>query len=281
MRLAVPTALAWSLGLGWDLAAQDSASGPGAEEGFRIFGSVVDRATGEPVPSAAIAFVRFDSEDEPSWSGESDADGRFRTDVLALGAYRLSVEVIPWSPLSHLLVLSEEGVGDMRVEMVRVEYELDPIVVSARRISKLEREGFYERRQRGSGHFINREDIEERFPARVSDLFRGIPGTRVITGSFGRSGGILLRGGCTPLVVLDGVRLSNPVRIDELFAVEQLEGIEVYQGSSAPIQYVGISNCGVIMLWSRDPMSAEGRDFSWRRFLVAAGIGVLVVLGAR
>lgn len=264
-----------------DLAAQDAIPNLEADEGVRILGSVVNRATGEPIASAAIALAQFGFERAPLWSGVSDTDGRFRTDLLPLGAYALTVEILPFSPLAHVLAFPDEGVVDLDVEMVRVDFELEPIVVYARRLTKLERMGFYERQAGATGHFLTGEDIEERAPMRVSDLFRTIPGARVIQGAAGRGDGIRLRGGCTPVVVLDGIVMANPVRIDELFPVMSVEGIEVYHGSGAPIQYTGMTTCGVIILWSRDPTTTEGRALSWARVLTAVGFGVLVVIGAR
>ena len=57
-------------------------------------------------------------------------------------------DTLPFSPLSHLLLLlPEAGIVDVRVQMVPVDFALEPVVVAARRITKLEREGLYERRR--------------------------------------------------------------------------------------------------------------------------------------
>lgn len=251
------------------------------DEGVRVFGSVVNRATGEPIPSASVALALVGSDGESLWSGESDTSGRFRTSVLPLGGYDLRIEVLSFSPLSHLLVLPAAGIVDVGAQMVRIDFALEPIVVSARRRPRLETTGFYERREVRSGHFLSREDIENRAPSRISELFRTVPGARVIQGAFGRGNVIRLRGACEPLVVLDGIVIAQPVRLDELFPVMGIEGIEVYHGMSAPVQYAGMTTCGVIMLWSRDPTTVEGSGITWKRGLAAAGLAVLIVFGAR
>ena len=78
---------------------------------------------------------------------------------------------------------------------------------------------------------------------------------------------------------LNGVRMAYGADvIDEVISAGEVEGIEVYHGTSAPIQYVGITTCGVVMLWSRDPVS-RGRPFTWGRLLFTVGFGVLFVFG--
>ncbi len=101
----------------------------------------------------------------------------------------------------------------------------------------------------------------------VSDLRSGEP--------------VRLRGGCTPIVVLDGLRLGNPIRIDDILTVNEVEALEVYQGSETPIQYTNITTCGVIMLWTRDPIAEEGAGFSWGRTITVVAIGIAMIFGPR
>jgi hypothetical protein len=89
---------------------------------------------------------------------------------------------------------------------------------------------------------------------------------------------VRLRGGCQPLFVLDGALLSGFVILDETFPINGVEGIEVYHGSSVPIEYSGMTTCGVIMLWSRDPSTGDGRAFTWKRLAVAIGLGGIIAL---
>jgi hypothetical protein len=275
--LRIAAALLLLLSLPWWIAAQDVDGSPG-DEAVRIWGSVVDRVTGGPIPSALITILPFGSEGEPFWSGQSDAEGSFLTDLMPPGSYEMEVEVLPFSKLTHLLLLTRGGRVDVRVEMVTVDYELPPIVVVATRLTKLESGGFYARREAGRGTFLTRADIAERSPSRLSELFRTIPGARIIQGQFGQGDAIRLRGGCTPVYVLDGVVLSGPVVLDELFPVAGVEGIEVYHGAAAPMEYVGSTSCGVVMLWSRDPTTGTGSPFTWMRLITAVGFGALIAL---
>ena len=272
--------------LGWPAPAlaQDPEVAEDAGGIVQLVGTVIDRRTEDSIPLAQVQLFSFPVEgDDPVWSGQSDSRGRFQTESIPLGAYRLDVEVLPFTPLAHTIVFSEEGVIDLRVEMVRVDYELEAVVVSARRQTVLERSGFLERQERGVGHFVTRDDIEATAALRVSDLFRRIPGARVVRGSRGgmETARVLLRGGCTPRVVIDGMMLSGPVVIDDLVATPQVEAVEVYHGSNVPVRFAGQSSCGVVMIWTRDPMTTEGRPLTWRRALVAAGLGLLAFFGTR
>ena len=250
---------------------------PGAE----VAGLVADRRSGRPVQDAAIRIRPAGSPgEEPGWAGTSDGDGRFRSVILAFGEYDLTIEAPPYDALEGSFTLNEPGVFDLRAEMVGPEYELDPIIAVAGRESRLEAVGFYERRDVGLGDYLSRDELVTLNPARLSDVFREIPGARVIPGRGGLNDQVRLRGNCVPIMVLDGIRLANPVRLDNILAVNDIEAVEVYQGATTPIEYISITTCGVVMLWTRDP-SVQGRGFSWGRVVFIATFGVLMLFGPR
>lgn len=280
-RIVAACCLACISTASWLGPARAQSNGAG-QEAVQIHGVLLDLETRERIAGATISVVAVSPASGTSWSGHTDREGRFLVEVPPLGSYRLAVQAPLFQSVSHILVVSGETGVDVRVEMARVGYALDPIIVTARRRSRLEREGFYVRRDSGTGHFIAREDIEAQSPSTISDVFRGIPGVRVLAGGSGQSAVVRLRGGCTPAVVFDGVRMSNPVPIDEMFPVSGVEGVEVYHGSLAPMEYAGRTNCGLIMIWSRDPNDrGEGRGLTWKRALIGVGIAGLIVLGAR
>ncbi len=250
---------------------------PGAE----VAGLVADRRSGRPVQDAAIRIRPAGSPGaEPGWAGTSDGDGRFRSVILAFGEYDVTIEAPPYDALEGSFTLNEPGVFDLRAEMVGPEYELDPIIAVAGRESRLEAVGFYERREVGLGDYLARDELVTLNPARLSDVFREIPGARVIPGRGGLNDQVRLRGNCVPIMVLDGIRLANPVRLDNILAVNDIEAVEVYQGATTPIEYISITTCGVVMLWTRDP-SVQGRGFSWGRVVFVATFGVLMLFGPR
>lgn len=265
-------------------ACSQAPNGRGAE----LVGAIADRRSEDPIPSARVSVVRS-SDGVSVWSGVSDEDGRFRTPAIPLGDYRLHVEAPPFVTLTEPVTLSEAGVVDLRVELVGVDYQLGPIVVVARRSTRLQREGFYDRQRQGLGSFVTRADIEATKPFRTSDLLRQIPGLRVQDVGGGRGGtqiSMARDAGCTPLIVVDRAlaELGGPLGgVNERFDPEDLEGIEIFGGASVPAEYTSITNCGVVMFWTRDAgTSASGAWFpSWKKLLVVGSLVGLAILATR
>jgi outer membrane receptor for monomeric catechols len=121
---------------------------------------------------------------------------------------------------------------------------------------------FYDRSERGFGHFITREQIEKRNPANLSDMMRQIPGARLIPNRMGGtstlrfSRAIMTPGrDCPPQYWVDGVK-TWALNIDDILP-QDVEGVEVYSGPSAlPSQYNtrdGTTICGVVLIWTRIP----------------------------
>jgi len=47
---------------------------------------------------------------------------------------------------------------------------------------------------------------------------------------------VRLRGGCDPLLAVDGNLLARPADLDDLLQMSHLEAIEGYHGATAPVQ---------------------------------------------
>jgi len=151
--------------------------------------------------------------------------------------------------------LPEEALA---IEGVTVEVEA--------RLERLDRAGFYERRERGPGGvFLDREEIEDTPVSRPQELFRNRPGVQVryTTGETG-SRAALTNGRCMPAVYVDGslVRRAqsfdeDPNRavlyLDDLIPMDAIDGIEFFRDpAEIPVQYGGTgANCGVVLVWTR------------------------------
>ena len=260
------------------LEGQAGSGGSTTDRTLDITGEVVDHSTGRAIPSAYVAFGPADERGRLAWTGTSNTEGQFRTGRLPLRRYDVSIEAVGFTRVSHVLDLSEDGLVHLRVEMAPEALELEPLVVTATRQSRLETAGFFERRQVGLGHTLTRAEIESRGPpSRVSELFHGIPGMRVLPPQPGRGGMVLFRDGCVPRVILDGKPISFPIPIDELLSIGELEAVEVYQGASTPVQFLGYG-CGTVVAWTREMNKLNGHAFSWRRLFGAVGLLSLLVL---
>lgn len=128
------------------------------------------------------------------------------------------------------------------------------VQVERRRTGKLA--GFERRRDRRSGHFLDREDLEEVHTDRLSRVFQGLSGVttsrcqgKVNPVSCRRVLGTRGAGRCGMPVYLDGAPWTGS--INDL-SKESLAAVEVYTGPAwVPAQYRMDTRCGVVLLWTR------------------------------
>lgn len=253
---------------------------PPEEEAVQIRGQVSDIVTRGPLPAASIEVFDLEDQGALAWQGMSDSTGAFVGPRLVPSLYQIRAGALGYQSVSHMVPLSGYGSVDLSIELSPAALELEPLVVVTRRRTLLEINGFYERRRRGFGHSLNRAEIEARSVVQVTDLVRSFPGVTVAPGYLGRGGVLQMRNGCIPDVILDGVRMSSPVRLDEILMVQDLEGIEVYSGATSPMQY-SHSSCGTVMAWTRQPGSTGGSPWTWKRAGFAAGFLLLGFLLTR
>jgi TonB family protein len=114
--------------------------------------------------------------------------------------------------------------------------------------------GFYQRRSRSSGgHFITRDQIDQRNPAQLTDLFRSVPGARIYSSTF--TNVVRFRGmRCAPLVWLDGFPATAAEFDLDALDPYIIEGVEVYLGvATVPPEFRwvrGGGSCGAIVIWT-------------------------------
>lgn len=115
--------------------------------------------------------------------------------------------------------------------------------------------GFNTRKEKHTGHFVTREDLDRMSSARFIDALRSIPGVQMRNI---RGGGttVSLRGSrCPPIVFIDGFPASAGVMDLDMLDLASVEGIEVYSGvATVPPEFTaarGTHGCGVIAVWSR------------------------------
>lgn len=217
----------------------------------RIVGRVVDQDKGTPVEGAELrirgtGLLRV-----------SDRLGKFEFEAVPVGARVLEVSHLSYRVRTDSLQVLPQRTLEVTVMLSPDPLLLEPLVVSVR--SKvLEASGFYLRREQGlSGVLLTREQIQERNPARFTDLFVSIPGVRLAhRDGVGGSAVVFPRGNlmdgetCFPDVWVDGI-ITTIVDLDQ-FNPDQVEGLEVYQGAGTPLRYN--SPCGAILIWTHIPV---------------------------
>jgi len=235
-----------------------------------VQGTLVEPGSGEPVRSAEV--VVRDAAGEVAGSGVTDNRGFFRIETPVPGRYLLSAQALGYTELTAQPVEVPYGkLAVLEVQVAPAALELEPLVVTASpRSFQLEMEGFYEREAKGldNGVFFTPEDLEERQPRRLSDLFIGLPGVRVANPSLGAGGraiwfraGERLIGICWPVVYVDHHLASgggfeesgpDPSAVDSYVHGLDVAAVEIYRDSAQiPPEFNGPhAGCGVIVIWT-------------------------------
>ena len=226
-----------------------------------VRGRVLDTQGDLPVPLAEAILVTEAGEEVAKAIG--NVNGRFHLSAPSPGSYFLYAEGLAYfSSVEGPLWLSEGDTLDVEFRLQASPFAMDSIRIEVEpQTHQMKMVGFYERKALGLGTFIEREEIVERDPWRITDLFRTVPGIRVVPmgGALGRN--VLASGRmssfatgllCLPTLFIDGVP-SDPGEIDMLVDPFEVEGIEFYSGGAqVPAQYGGsASACGVVSIWTR------------------------------
>lgn len=242
-------------------------AGPGSS----VVGTVRGDDSGGPVAGALVRLL--DPAGRAVGSAVSDGDGRFRVQHSGADAgFQLRVEHIAYGPAEGPIQLEPGGVVRVEVALSTRAIELDPIVVTERRRGLLADVGFYDRRDRGLGVFVEVDDAQRVTASRITDLLMGKPSIRVIpaphTGLFGndvRITGTERRGesgmsDCQPAIFLDGVLVRQAgvprredVALSEIISAQAVAAIEVFRRpAEVPAHFGGTgASCGVVLVWSR------------------------------
>lgn len=230
-------------------------------------------AAGDPVPSATITVLGNNA------TVNASSDGRYRMPGLPAGSQVLIVRSVGLGAAVVPVDLAADTPRTTDVTMQRLPPMLEVVRVAADRLrlTAVYRDiGFSERKRIGVGHFMTQDQIERRDVVDTPELFRTVPGLRVIDDHHGVLRVFSARGPTTinnygdcTLYVIDGAVVGNgqatnayipgtnePVGgPDELMLPppKDLIAIEVYQPSEpVPMAFPGEANrCLKILLWTR------------------------------
>ena len=195
---------------------------------------------------------------------ETDETGKFELAKVPPGPMSLRFRRLGFRPDTVELQIMAGQTIPFEIRIDRLAIALAPVVVYGRGELTGWKAGFYHRRDRGNGHFYTRDEIESRNPAMTTDLFRTIPGARVVSTPGGFQRFIRFRGnraGCAPLTWLDGSPLGAGEFDLDAISPRSIEAMEIYAGpATVPSQFVSVrgvnSSCGVIVIWTREPPPA-------------------------
>jgi hypothetical protein len=187
----------------------------------------------------------------------TDSIGRFRLVAVPSGATTLHVRRLGYRAASVPVTVDHGATASIAVMLARLPRELDPVLVEAsRQPSARYLQGFYERRSKGHGYFVTRDQIATRQWSDMTDVLRSlVPAVRITSSRLARNA-VRLRGSrCAPLVWIDGApAMAGEFDLD-FISPETVSGVEIYPGpATVPVEFRstrGIESCGVIVVWTR------------------------------
>ena len=185
--------------------------------------------------------------------------GAFRLWTGDIDTLTISIRRLGFAPVSALI-----GTRGQKWDTVVVELEHLPQRLASAHIKaaanrqRLGLRDIEERRARGIGQFVTREEITARNAIHPSDVLRekrGVYFARVRTGwglrfaHYSQS-----NPNCIPALWIDG-QLAPGMEIDEITATD-IEAIELYESwASTPAQFMKgvVLPCGTVAIWTRVP----------------------------
>jgi hypothetical protein len=250
------------------LAAALLLAAPSGSAAQTLRGRVVDTSSGTAVADATLQLLAPDS--QVVIAGLSGDEGAFSLLAPSAGEYLLRVERLGYqtSVLGPLRLLSG-GFLDVTVALGPAALPVEGVNVQVEgRLPFLESAGFYDRRQKTVGQFLDRSEIEALHREKLSDVLNAFRGVRIVR-SLGEAD-VVLRGAitsaltgateCNPPIFMDGVLVAPQfppaprvrVDLDDLMA-QDIEAVEVYVGqSTVPARFAANgAPCGAIALWRR------------------------------
>lgn len=228
----------------------------------QIFGQVTEDGT-----STGISDVDIRVRGANTVRTISNGQGRFQLGGLQPGPTVLEFRRLGYEPRTETVTVRRGRTLELYASMSTQAIELEPVEVTVAS-RYLERSGFYRRASNVAGDRFTYRDIARMNPTLVADVVRRVGGVTVVTAQNGggseavsnrrRSG--TSSGRCRMRPYFNGVPLVNFNL--ELVPPEEIEALEVYQGSSVPIEYFDEfqqagPSCGVILIWTRDPQRRD------------------------
>lgn len=270
-----------------------------------LTGRVVDAITGEPIAGAVVALELTNG--MPVTDGSvrtvSDPIGAFQLTPVPEGQVRLRVEHATYGAHSRDLRVEGFGTGAVEIRISRLAIELAPLVVEVPAGSN---------EPPRSPDVIGREAIEQAVAvgADLSDLLRRNISGIVVRRPAGTGGLTCIEfrgarreaGQCNPpVLLLDGVTMSDPSSMYATYNIEDLAEIRFLSPAQAGARYGLLSGWGAIVLTSRRAAAAslpvvrrtgpsalplpwseavEGDTYPWAKVYSAAFVGNALGLAA-
>ncbi len=190
----------------------------------------------------------------------SDDSGKFVAAAVSKGAHRLMVRYVGYGPVQHAFRLDA---GERIEREFALHVNADTLAAVTIVGAKGERipmrlQQYEDRKLWGTGHIIDRAQLEKYPHEQMSTALRRMPGMAIKRGAGSSAHAINTRAGsstCYVNLYLDGNQITQPPLFDlNMLPPSTLAGIEYYASSATiPAQYhkTGFEKCGVMLIWTK------------------------------
>ncbi|HET9439047.1 MAG TPA: SusC/RagA family TonB-linked outer membrane protein [Longimicrobiales bacterium] len=231
-----------------------------AQQRGTITGRVVDQATNTPLIGAQIVVAGT------TMGTVTNQEGRFALTQVPAGERQIRVTHLGYKGATQPVSIAAGATATVDFQLTETVLEIEGVIVTATG---------QEQRQREIGNSVSRISTAEIAPAPVqtlTNLLQARAAGVVIqqtSGSTGTGSRIRIRGNssvsldATPLVIVDGIRVSNEVESTGLFTggtstsrwddinPEQIESIEILKGPAAAALYGTAAANGVVQITTK------------------------------
>lgn len=216
--------------------------------GTGVVRGVAQTATGAPLANARATIWGTGVE------ATSRADGRFTLNDIPTGSRMLEVRAIGYESLRTIVTIADSSPTIVTAALDK-PIELTPIQIRAMRSAFMgvDMSGFDKRRRGAIGRFLDTTQLARINAIRPVDIFRLVPGARVVAGPMGdrvvfRSSS---RGWCSPSIFVNGVPVAGDGTLDMYVNAADLRGVEIYTNwVLVPTEYTPQTPCGSIVFWT-------------------------------
>lgn len=233
-----------------------------AQDTAVVTGTVVDGAQGTPLPGANVAFR---TEEAAAIAGAStDADGSFRIEGLAPGAYTVEVRFVGYEARTVSVTLTAGSTRTLDVELSPATQSLETIVVSASRRQEKILDA------PASISVLQPEEIQREVNTSSIEAIRSAPGVDMAQTGIDRRE-VVLRGfneafSGSAYVLTDYREAAVPSLAVNLHAImpnmsTDIERVEVVRGPGSALYGPGVDS-GVIHYFTKDPFQYPGTTVS-------------------
>jgi hypothetical protein len=225
-----------------------------SDSGAKVGNATVSgRVVLEGAPTNAGSRVEVVGADQVALTNDK---GEFTITKLPSGSQVLLARHLGFGAQTVAVDLNSREAQRVTIKLPKFVAMIEPVVVNARRAANLDRVGFSQRQKSGQGFYIGPDQLKDRHPTHLTDIFRTVPGLRVsstpdgdVVGSSRNVGG----NDCVQYYVDDMPwQSAEPGDINQFVNPNEVVAVEVYQGSTVPAQYSrGMGGCATIVLWTR------------------------------